>query len=445
MKKSYKKAVALYLPVALFFVFFSLGISTAHADVANPECDTSGPPDSFNNQFVRNCFTSPASSFSLYAVGVVTGDDVTPSYSSPNTYCVSNGEGDIYGMVDVDTSGWIARTSYIIEFDSPLTIPGDASIPGNGWLNLGFAPSSGNCYAPNGAGLQAAGVSGTVATYLYTAPLTPDDTTTRFTSFVVNPTTGYVTMTGYWTASATSTQSQELRFWQFSPNLGQEAYQSRIATTSGAFSFSFPYLDTSFQISATSSSYSLGTDTTFHAQIFQLYSGFNPFSNTGTPPILLTSTSTRVSATTTATVVSNNPRSLSELPEPEDCSLGNLTGCLKNAGIWLLYPSSDSIDSFKGLAETLSGKFPFAYAYGMNTMRMELFDAVQTSTTSISLTFKIIPGHGTSTLELLSSAKLEAVPYSGTVKIILGWILWLLAIEYIYYRVLRSHDSSTPS
>jgi len=274
----------------------------------------------------------------------------------------------------------------------------------------------------------------------------PDDTSTRFTAFTISTTTQTATITGYWTASSTSqSNTQELRFWQSSPTLGLENQQNLYATTTGNFSFTFPYLDTSFQISATSTSFTLGTDTSFFAEIYQLSGSYNPFSNTGTPPILLAATTTSVSATTSPTVISNNPRSLSGLPEPEDCSLGNLTGCIKNAGVWLFYPSSDSINSFKGLSDTLSGKFPFAYAYGMNALRMELFNAVQTSTTSISLTFKIIPGHGTSTLELLSASKLTAVPYSGTVKIILGWILWLLGVEYIYYRVLRSHDSSTPS
>jgi len=184
---------------------------------------------------------------------------------------------------------------------------------------------------------------------------------------------------------------------------------------------------------------------TFYGEIYQLYDGFNPFSNTGTPPLLLTSTSTSITATSSVTVDSSNPRSLSGLPEPADCSLSAITGCIKNAAVWLFYPSSDSVDSFKGLSDTLSGKFPFAYAYGINTMRLELFEAAQTSTTTISLNFKIIPGHATSTLTLLSPTLLSNVPYSSTVKTILGWILWLLGIEYIYYRVLRSHDPNTPS
>jgi len=137
------------------------------------------------------------------------------------------------------------------------------------------------------------------------------------------------------------------------------------------------------------------------------------------------------------------PIGLFEYPEYE-CSITSITGCLKNAGIWLFYPSSQKIEQFKSLSTDLQTKFPFAYAYGVNQMRQELFSASSTPQT-ISLTFKIIPGHGTSTLELISQSKLSAVPYANTVKTILGWILWLLAIEYIYYRVIRAHDPNTPS
>jgi len=270
-----------------------------------------------------------------------------------------------------------------------------------------------------------------------------DSENSRFTTFTVDPTTGYATVTGHWTASSTPTESQQIHFWQSSPVFGKESFVSLTATTTGDFRFSFPFKDSTFQISATSTSYTLGTDVLFHAEIYQLYSNYNAFENSGTPPLLLTATTTSLSSTTTVSV--NSQRSLLGLPEPAECGLTALTGCLKNAGVWLFYPSQDSVDSFRGLSGTLSGKFPFAYAYEINELRQELFGALNTSTTTISLNFKIIPGHATSTLTLLSSSMLSAVPYSGTIKTILAWILWLLAIEYVYYRVIRAHDPHTPS
>jgi len=313
----------------------------------------------------------------------------------------------------------------------------------NGWYWLYVYDGTGGLSATVG-GYISWSVSGGVVTSNpdYFTGMT-DSENSRFTSFTINPTTGYATLTGHWTASSSPSETQKLTFWQSSSVFGVESQISVFATTTGDFRFSFPFKDSSFQISATSTSYTLGTDTTFHAEIYQLYSNYDPFNNTGTPPILLTSTTTSLSATSTVSV--NNQRSLLGLPEPAECGLTAITGCIKNAGVWLFYPSRDSVDSFKELGSSLSGKFPFAYAYEINDLRQELFNAVNTGTTTIALNFKIIPGHATSTLTLLSSDMLSAVPYSGTIKTILAWILWLLAIEYIYYRVIRAHDPHTPS
>jgi len=419
MKKSYKKYQALYLSVAFFFVFFSFGISTAHADTAvNISISSSG------------LWTNFSTAMGAATGGATSGTALNKYYGLyPATTCLLGNTGS-FNFTSFD--GADLNNNFLPNYGNECSGQAAPSTYDEWWsMTVGGVVY----YA------QAYRVSGVWSS----TPPPPPDTSTRFISFTVNQSAGTVLATGYWNASATSSQSQELRFWQVTPALGQESYASRIATTSGNFSFTFPYLDSSFQISATSTSYTLGTGVTFYGEIYQLYDGFNPFSNTGTPPLLLTSTSTSITATSSVTVDSSNPRSLSGLPEPADCSLSAITGCIKNAAVWLFYPSSDSVDSFKGLSDTLSGKFPFAYAYGINTMRLELFEAAQTSTTTISLNFKIIPGHATSTLTLLSPTLLSNVPYSSTVKTILSWILWLLGIEYIYYRVLRSHDPNTPS
>lgn len=432
MKFTYKKVFALYLPVAFFFVVFSFG-KVAHATTLYSQTidtnDESGSPGPYYPGTFTNSSWPDAS------------QTVTDIYVT-----ISNSAGSVFMDLQGCSTAGGGSASKIVSLGSPGAVKTLVHVSGlsdnvnwNTCTTQYFYTSSGTLH------VYGASVGNPYFVLTDSGGITPPDYSTRFSSFVVDASSHSVTATGYWTASATSSESQELRFYQVSPTLGQESYVSLVATTTGNFHFTFPYLDTSFQISATSSSYSLGPSTSFHGEIYQLYSGFNPFSNTGTPPILLTSTSTSVQATTTATVVSNNPRSLSGLPEPADCSLGAITGCIKNAGVWLFYPSSDAIDSFKSLGTTLSGKFPFAYAYGINTLRQELFGAVATSSQTISLSFKLIPGHGTSTLELLSQSKLSAVPFAGLIKQILGWLLWLLGVEYIYYRVIRSHDSQTPS
>lgn len=145
----------------------------------------------------------------------------------------------------------------------------------------------------------------------------------------------------------------------------------------------------------------------------------------------------------TTTISTSTRSTLPGSPTPLDCSSLDFGCHIKNALVWLFYPGN-TIESLKEIYELLPSKIPFVYLYEVDDLRQELFGASSTPQT-ISLAFKIIPGHGTSTIELLSKSKLEAVPYADTVHDVLTWILYFLAIEYIYYRVLRSHDSNTPS
>lgn len=107
---------------------------------------------------------------------------------------------------------------------------------------------------------------------------------------------------------------------------------------------------------------------------------------------------------------------------------------------YLFVPDTNTVNLFGSFNSVLSQKFPFAYVYDMNEMRMELFDSTQTATTTVGVN---VPHFGQITF--LSKPLLEAVPYSTTVRTIIGWILWLLGVEYIYLRVLKSHDNHTPS
>jgi len=272
----------------------------------------------------------------------------------------------------------------------------------------------------------------------------PPDTSSRIDTFTYATSTQTVNITGYWNATSTPNIHEELEFWQESTALGQESYVNLTATTTGAFNFTFPYKILPTPGGATTTATILET-IYFKARLSQVNTNYyDPFGLGGLDTSLYRSILDSASATLTElTHDLDLPIGLLEYPEYE-CAITSITGCLKNAGIWLFYPSSQKIEQFKSLSSDLQGKFPFAYAYGVNQMRQELFSASSTPQT-ISLTFKIIPGHGTSTLELISQDKLSAVPYANTVKTILGWILWLLAIEYIYYRVIRAHDPNTPS
>jgi len=146
----------------------------------------------------------------------------------------------------------------------------------------------------------------------------------------------------------------------------------------------------------------------------------------------------------TTTIATSTSDTLPGAPLPIDCDALDMACHIKNAMVWLFYPSTESVENFQTLSSALENKAPFVYLYQIDDLRQEMFGA-STSPQTISLNFKIIPGHGTSTLELLSKSKLEAVPFASTVKTILGYILLFLGAEYIYYRVIRSHDSNTPA
>jgi len=103
---------------------------------------------------------------------------------------------------------------------------------------------------------------------------------------------------------------------------------------------------------------------------------------------------------------------------------------------YLTMPTSASVDRFKQL--TLENSFPFAYAYDIGQMRLDLFDSPHAGTTTIAVT---VPGFGTITF--LSASMISAVPYASTIKFILGCLIWLMGIEFIYYTVIRSHNTNT--
>jgi len=113
---------------------------------------------------------------------------------------------------------------------------------------------------------------------------------------------------------------------------------------------------------------------------------------------------------------------------------------IKQAIAWLLYPDVSVTEQFKSLSTTLEGKFPFAYAYQAPDLVDTLFTSTQTASSTISVT---VPNFGEITF--LSAALLNSVPYASTVRTIIGWLLWILTIEFFYYRTIRSHDSNTPS
>jgi len=107
---------------------------------------------------------------------------------------------------------------------------------------------------------------------------------------------------------------------------------------------------------------------------------------------------------------------------------------------YLFVPDQDVVNLFSNFSTQLEGTFPFAYVYDMNEMRTELFNSTQTATTTIGVNVNHFGN-----ITFLSKPLLESVPYATTVRTIISYLLWLMAVEYIYLRVLKAHDNHTPA
>jgi len=320
---------------------------------------------------------------------------------------------------------------------------------------MGSAASTvtGHADALDGSG-SALGADPNIADFAFTicdssggcipTPPTPPDTSTHFTSFSVATSTEMVTVAGFWNKVATTTEY--LDFFQTSATLGQEATTRTFATTSGAFSFTFPYLPTYFSTQSGTSTTISGSNLTLHAKLWH-YDGTDLAANgfglstSGNAPILMDATSTTLTASSSVVFDTSFARSMQDLPVA--CGLTDLGGCLQNMVVWLFYPTPDTLAQFSSV--NLNGKFPFTYIYQIGQIRNSLFTSTTTVSTALTVNLWKIGNAATSTIELISRDKVSAVPFSGTIYTVLTFLIWILMAEYIYYRVIRIHDVTTPS
>jgi len=122
-------------------------------------------------------------------------------------------------------------------------------------------------------------------------------------------------------------------------------------------------------------------------------------------------------------------------PNPQSyqpCGITNLSGCLINAGMYMVYPSTESLEQFSEIYTTMSGKFPFAYFTDFNDSIMSVFTASTTHSLALEVPFG---NFGTTTL--ISAEMIESFPLTGTIRTILGAIIWLMLGATIYRRTYR--------
>jgi len=248
-----------------------------------------------------------------------------------------------------------------------------------------------------------------------------------------------LTITGYWQTHDDSVE----RLWLSKSSILGVNYDDTIsltATTTGAFSYSTTIVPDTATMGTGSTTYTLNADTAFTATLWREYSDFDPFTMEGTASELLDSRSLTLSATSSSSTI--NIQSYADIPE-FDCSITQPTGCLKNAGVWLFYPSPGAVDQWTRLP--FQTKVPFSYVYDTPVIFRELFETAQDADATIAVDIPFVPGAGTSTLTFISKDMIEAVPYTPWIKTTLGYILWFMLVMTLYRRTLRLHDQQLAS
>jgi len=116
-------------------------------------------------------------------------------------------------------------------------------------------------------------------------------------------------------------------------------------------------------------------------------------------------------------------------PKYQVCSLTNISGCISNAFIFLLYPSQSSINNFTSLYDQLSTRFPFAYFTDFNDSISAIFTNATTANLSITVPFSTLGD-----IELISASQIQSVPFASLIRTILGAIIWVMLAINIYRR-----------
>jgi len=113
----------------------------------------------------------------------------------------------------------------------------------------------------------------------------------------------------------------------------------------------------------------------------------------------------------------------------QPCSLTQIGGCLINAGYALVVPSDASINRFSDLYDTLSTKFPFAYLTDFRDSITSIYEG--STTASLGLT---VPFGDAGDITLISADLVSDVPFTSTIRSILGALIWVMLAAQIWRR-----------
>jgi hypothetical protein len=125
-------------------------------------------------------------------------------------------------------------------------------------------------------------------------------------------------------------------------------------------------------------------------------------------------------------------------PPDYDCALDNIGGCIRNSFIYLFYPSEEVLLRFNDVNNKVSTKFPFSYAYDLKDNIEYLYNSPQTASSTVSMEFS---DYGTITL--FSKEQVNDVAFAGTIRTIIGYLLWIMFSLHVYRKVLKIFDNNS--
>lgn len=203
-------------------------------------------------------------------------------------------------------------------------------------------------------------------------------TESKIYNFSYSTTTELAHIEGFWKATTTPGITERLSFYQES-SLGQEDFVQVYATTTGFFSYDFPFRGSSYTTTGTTTA-PLLSEFTLNARLDQ-YGPIVSFTQTDILP--LDATSTSISGLNYGVNdYSTSTRNLLLYPEYE-CGITSMTGCVKNAFIWAFYPTQDSLNQYNNFLQLMQNKAPFGYFY---SIKGSLSGISSTSTSIFNIT-----------------------------------------------------------
>ena len=240
-------------------------------------------------------------------------------------------------------------------------------------------------------------------------------------TFTYSTSTDQANITGYWEATTTPHINQRLTFWQYTALFGQSNYQQIIATTTGFFNYSFPFTE------PIASATSTGTTTPNIIPSYVLNASLDQFDNTlaaslGYPDDSIDYEGYKTNLDATSTIISSitldytaTLQALLNYPEYE-CGITSITGCIKNALVWLFYPTTDTITNYYKFLDLVQSKPPVGY-----------FTVVKSNISNLSAT-------STKAFNVVVPSSLKQYVFTPFDTGIAG-ILWLFFIFNFYKRL----------